>query len=148
MRAHQVDGLADRVIGGDRHQVLAADIAKLDGVGILAIGGRPNRDVTVGDDSAELAVLQYKDVTDVVVTHLPRGLDQRRFGLERNRVFSHHLGHCSCHLSGLRGNSYLGRCDTSMPYFFAAALMRRQAASRSDALTPSTWLKRAIALRT
>src|SRR5258708_30760355 len=37
---------------------------------------------------------------------------------------------------------------TSTPYFLAAARIRLQAASRSDSVTPSTWSKRAIALRT
>ena len=34
--------------------------------------------------------------------------------------------------------SQRGRCETSIPYFFAAAVMRRHAASRSDSLTFST----------
>src|SRR5207244_1821269 len=37
---------------------------------------------------------------------------------------------------------------TSTPYLRAAARMRRHAASRSASLTPSTWSKRAMALRT
>jgi hypothetical protein len=37
---------------------------------------------------------------------------------------------------------------TSTPCFLAAFLILRQAASRSSLLTPSTWLNRAIALRT
>src|ERR1700682_6394843 len=37
---------------------------------------------------------------------------------------------------------------TSTPYFRAAVRIRRHAASRSDSLTPSTWSKRAMALRT
>src|SRR5207244_12926027 len=37
---------------------------------------------------------------------------------------------------------------SSTPYFRAAARIRRHAASRSASLTPSTWSKRAIALRT
>src|SRR3982074_1328739 len=37
---------------------------------------------------------------------------------------------------------------TSTPYFLAAARMRRHAESRSVSLTPSTWSKRAMALRT
>src|SRR2546430_3810374 len=37
---------------------------------------------------------------------------------------------------------------TSTPYLRAAVRMRRHAASRSASLTPSTWSKRAIALRT
>src|SRR5579864_194440 len=38
--------------------------------------------------------------------------------------------------------------STFTPNFLAAARMRLHAASRSDSLTPSTWSKRAIALRT
>src|SRR6185437_5165766 len=37
---------------------------------------------------------------------------------------------------------------TSTPYFLAAFLIRSQASSRSLSETPSTWSKRAIALRT
>jgi hypothetical protein len=40
------------------------------------------------------------------------------------------------------------RADTSTPNFRAALRMRRQAASRSASLTPSTWSNRAMALRT
>src|SRR5438309_4981446 len=42
----------------------------------------------------------------------------------------------------------LGLCEISIPYFLAADLIRRHAASRSDLLTSLTWLNLAIALRT
>src|SRR5690348_1453044 len=58
--------------------------------------------------------------------------------LELTRICADH--HCAAFT--------LGRCEISIPYFRAAALMRRHAASRSELVTPSTWSKRAIALRT
>src|SRR6266571_5764493 len=48
----------------------------------------------------------------------------------------------------LSANEPWALCEISIPYFLAADLIRRHAASRSDLLTSSTWLNLAIALGT
>src|SRR5438874_12455575 len=95
--AHPYRGLRYLVRRSQRGDLMTANVAELHFGWLASIGDRAHHDVAIGDDAADLLVVQHDDVADVEVAHRPGGLAHRGGRWESGRVRGHHLSYALYH---------------------------------------------------
>jgi len=91
MCPHHLDGLLDAVPEGKRQRLSAADLSYGCGWAIPLLGDCPDRDVPIGHDAADSALLEHDEAAHVDLPHHARSLRHWRLGTDQEGVACHHV---------------------------------------------------------